>query len=233
MPVETNAAIIIQKHFRGYVTRLKRLPAILYYIHKYLSSIKYIIETKNKDGRINSCLDEDYISKKLVERFNHIKIPKIRMWYDILVFDYLYGWIPVNIKTTTTITHDNTGNLAMCVHTYTNEILDYDIAYKNGNMSELLITKLKSKEYNTSNRKDYYFIVINKSNNKVIVNSLKGINTLTPNINNLPFQICWKLNQDFKYDIIQNRIKQFIKCIQKPEASWREKFIQDFRLLTI
>lgn len=31
----------------------------------------------------------------------------------------MYGWIPVNIKTTTTLTNDNTGNLAMCVYAYT------------------------------------------------------------------------------------------------------------------
>ena len=37
------------------------------------------------------------------------------MWYDILVFDYMYGWLPINIKITTMKTNDNTGNLAMCV----------------------------------------------------------------------------------------------------------------------
>ena len=37
------------------------------------------------------------------------------MWYDILAYDYMYKWIPINIKTTTTKTSDNTGNLTMCV----------------------------------------------------------------------------------------------------------------------
>ena len=38
------------------------------------------------------------------------------MWYDILAFDNMYNWIPINIKTTTTTTSDNTGNLAICVY---------------------------------------------------------------------------------------------------------------------
>ena len=46
------------------------------------------------------------------------------MWYDILAFDYMYGWISINIKTTGIRISDNTGNLAMCVYAYTNEILD-------------------------------------------------------------------------------------------------------------
>ena len=34
-----------------------------------------------------------------MEKFgNKIKKPKIRMWYDILAFDYIYGWIPVKNK---------------------------------------------------------------------------------------------------------------------------------------
>ena len=46
------------------------------------------------------------------------------MWYDILAFDFLVGWIPINIKSTTTLTSDNTGNFAMCVYSYTDENLD-------------------------------------------------------------------------------------------------------------
>ena len=46
------------------------------------------------------------------------------MWYDILVFDYMYEWISINIKTTDITISDNTGNLTMWVYAYTNEILD-------------------------------------------------------------------------------------------------------------
>ena len=145
-----NVKIIkIQKWFRGCILRLKQLPLIMYYIQKYLKSTNIQFSGKNTDGRINSCIDEDEVIKLLVEKFNdRIKIPKIRMWYDILAFDYIYGWIPINIKTTTTLTSDNTGNLAMCVHAYTDEKLDFHInkTYENGKMSKILIKKIKKKK---------------------------------------------------------------------------------------
>jgi hypothetical protein len=95
------------------------------------------------------------------------------MWYDILAYDFIFGWIPINIKTTTTKTADNTGNLAMCVYAYTDEILDFNKSYENGKMSIILFNKLKSKNYNRNNKKDYYFIVLNKTNsNDIIINSI-------------------------------------------------------------
>ena len=141
--------IKIQKWFRGCILRLKQLPLIMYYIQKYLKSTNIQFSGKNTDGRINSCIDEDEVIKLLVEKFNNrIKIPKIRMWYDILAFDYIYGWIPINIKTTTTLTSDNTGNLAMCVYAYTDEKLDFHLnkTYENGKMSKILINKIKKKK---------------------------------------------------------------------------------------
>ena len=56
-----------------------------------------------------------------------------------------------------------------------------DEVYNNGNMSKILVEKLK-KEYNYKNKKDYYFIVVNKQNNKkIIINSVKGLIELKPN----------------------------------------------------
>jgi hypothetical protein len=189
----------IQGWFRGCLFRLKRLPLIMYKIQRYLQSRSIQLSAQNEDGRINSCLDEEHVIHLLIEMFgNKIKKPKMRMWYDLLVFDYMYGWIPVNIKTTTTTTCDNTGNLAMCVYAYTDEMLDIhkDTSYENGKMSELLFNKLYKKEYNTKNKKDYYFIVVNKKDTTdIIVNSVKGLSILTPNINNLPFQVCWDKNR--------------------------------------
>ena len=145
------------------------------------------------------------------------------MWYDILAFDYMYNWIPINIKTTTTMTSDNTGNLAMCVYAYTNELLDIhsNKSYENGKMSDILFNKLKNNKYNTKHKKDYYFIVLNKTNaNDVIVNSVKGLTILTPNINNLPFQVCWDKNRNLKYEHINKKIKKFIDCLQNAKPRW-------------
>jgi hypothetical protein len=229
--------IKIQKWYRGCIVRLKRLPLILYKIQKYLQNISFQFSNQNEDGRINSCTDEDNIIKVLFEKFNNkIKKPKKRMWYDILVLDYYYGWLPVNIKTTTTLTSDNTGNLAMCVYAYTDEILDIhkDETYENGLMSKILFSKLKDKKYNKNNKKDYYFIVFNKNCEKdIIINSVKGLKILTPNSNNLPFQVTWNKNRLFHYDKINNKIKLFIDCLQKPQPSWKETFMKNIRTLKI
>ena len=235
--IDKSKIVKIQKWFRGCILRLKQLPLIMYKIKKYLKLQSFHFSTHNEDGRINSCIDEDEIIKLLIEKFGFkIKKPKIRMWYDILAFDYIYGWIPINIKTTTTITSDNTGNLAMCVHAYTNEILDIyrDKTYENGKMSDILFDKLKNKEYNTNNKKDYYFIVLNKTDaSDIIVNSLKGLTILTPNINNLPFQVCWDKNRTFKYEKINKKIKLFIDCLKKPRPSWKEIFMSNIRTLDL
>ena len=237
LSLNENKIIKIQKWFRGCILRLHQLPLIMYKIKKYLQSQVFNFSNQNKDGRINSCIDEDEVIKLLVEKFNEkIKEPKIRMWYDILVFDYMYGWLPVNIKTTTTITSDNTGNLAMCVYAYTNEVLDIhsDNTYENGKMSEILFYNLQMKKYNISNKKDYYFIVLNKSDKKdIIINSVKGLTYLTPNINNLPFQVCWKKNKTFQYENINKKINLFISCLQYSKPSWKETFIQNIRSLKL
>lgn len=214
---------------------MNRLPLIMYKIQNYLKLQAFQFSTQNEDGRINSCIDEDEVIKILIEKFDEkIKKPKIRMWYDILAFDYMYGWLPINIKTTTTITSDNTGNLAMCVYAYTDEILDIhrDKSYENGKMSDILFNKLKTKNYNRNHKKDYYFIVLNKNNaSDVIVNSVKGLTILTPNINNLPFQVCWDKNRVFTYENINKKIKLFINCLQKPKPSWKEVFMANIRTL--
>jgi len=235
--IDETKIIKLQKWFRGCIFRLKQLPLIMYKIKKYLKLQVFQFSKQNEDGRINSCIDEDEVIKLLIKNFSEkIKKPKIRMWYDILAFDYIYGWIPINIKTTTTTTSDNTGNLAMCVYAYTNEILDIhmDKSYENGKMSEILFNKLKNKKYNTNNKKDYYFVVLNKNDaSDIIVNSVKGLTVLTSNINNLPFQVNWSKNKFFKYENINKKIKQFIECLQKPKLSWKEVFMTNIRTLDL
>lgn len=229
--------IKIQKWYRGCILRLKILPLIMYKIKKYLKLQTFKFATQNKDGRINSIIDEDDIIELLIKKFgDNIKKPKIRMWYDILAYDYIYGWIPINIKTTSTLTSDNTGNLAMCVYAYTDELLNIhrNKTYDNGEMSIILFNKLKNKKYNTNNKKDYYFLVLNKNDgNDIIINSLKGLTKLTPNINNLPFQVCWNKNRIFKYKNVKTNIKLFIDCLQQPKPSWKETFISNIKTLKL
>lgn len=227
--------IKIQSIFRGKLFRKKRLPNSLFTIQKILQECELKLCKTNDDGRINSCMDESEIIQILSEEIpSRIYKPIIRMWYDILIYDYLYGWLPINIKTTTTLTSDNTGNIAMCVYTYTNEQLDLTKKYQNGKMSEILIKKLKQQEYNSNHKKDYYFVVVNKNNNKdIIINSIKGLMELTPNINNLPFQICWNKNRYFHYKNINENVKLLIRSLQKPKPSWKETFMNNIRNLEL
>jgi hypothetical protein len=105
---------------------------------------------------------------------------------------------------------------------------------KNGKMSIILFDKLQNKNYNKINKKDYYFIVLNKIDSKdIIINSIKGLKILTPNINNLPFQICWNKNRDYIYENINKKIKLFIDCLQKPKPSWKETFMTNIRTITL
>jgi hypothetical protein len=230
-------AIIIQKIYRGYIYRLKHLPVILYIFQNYLKNKIVKLHNKLKDGRINSVLDEDEIIDLLEEKYkNYINRPKERNWFDIIIKDYYYGWIPVNIKTSKCSTSDNTGNLAMCVYSYTNEKLELNLdkTYNNGEMSKILIEKFKNKKYNKENKKDYYFIVINKNNTQeIIINSVKGLLYLTPNINNLPFQVRWDKNKIFEYKKISKSVKQFVDCLKKPNPSWSEIFLSKIRNINI
>ena len=136
----------IQKVFRGYLFRLKRLPLILYIVQKYLKNSPLNLSLIAQDGRVNSSIDEISIIQFLnIKYSNKIRVPNSRMWYDILLFDNLIGWIPVNIKSTTTLSYDNTGNLTTCVYAYTDMEFNFEKNenFENGEMSVLLIDKIK------------------------------------------------------------------------------------------
>lgn len=220
-----------QSIIRGVLCRKKRLPNSVYMVQSILKKFPFDLCHTSDDGRINSCTDEDEIVKLLsVIIPNRIFKPNVRMWYDILIYDYRYKWLPINIKTTTTMTSDNTGNLAMCVYAYTDEKLDLKKKYQNGEMSKVLINKLNEKKYNFIDKKDYYFLVVNKNDTKdIIINSIKGLCELTPNINNIPFQICWNKNRYFVYRKIKKNIEMLLQSLQKPKPSWKEEFLTNIR----
>jgi hypothetical protein len=223
----------IQSLVRGFLYRIKHLPLILYIVQQYLQRNSLKLNHHTNDGRVNSSLDEDSIITLLKKKYHkRMKLPNIRMWYDMLLYDRLYGWIPVNIKSTTMKTRDNTGNLAMCVYAYTDENLILDKNYHNGKMSKVLFQKLKFKKYNQIYKKDYYFIVINKHNTKdIIINSVKGLTTLYPNINNLPYQVCWDKNRTYQYRPLHRVVQLFIDCLKINNPGWKNIFMDSIKLL--
>lgn len=234
--MDTQVIVKIQSICRGILCRIKRLPNSICMLKKILQENNIKLCEVCGDGRINSSINEKEIINIIISIIsnNRIHIPKDRCWYDILIYDYLYGWLPINIKATTAKTSDNTGNLAMCVYAYTNEKLDlFKEDYKNGDMSKILIHKLNAKNYNYNYKKDYYFIVVNKCSKDIIINSVKGLTKLTPNINNLPFQVCWNNNLHYKHKHITISIEMLLYAIQKPNPSWNELFLADIRKIAL
>jgi hypothetical protein len=217
---------------KGYLYRRNNLPNSIKFLQKILINNNFSLNNENDDGRTNSSNDENIIIQIIKNNVNNNRlwIPNKRHWFDISIKDYHYGWLPINIKTTKIITSDNIGNLAMCLYSLTNENMDLHKSYNNGIISKKLINHLKENNLNFEWKKDYYFLVINKNNNNdIIINSYKGFNNLTPNINNLPFQIKWRNNRDFiYYDIFQIK-KKLLQVLQKPKESWKETFLNEIR----
>lgn len=215
------------------------LPQTLIDIKTFLLSQTFECYTdKNRDGRVNSCLDEDKIINMLINNpsfANKIVKPELRNWYDIKVLDDEFGYIPVNIKTTTMKTADNVGNMSICLQSLTDHTLDIDGKYNNGDTTTKFLSKCKNKEYNKDFRKDYYFLVINKNNTKdIIVNSVLGVSNITPNVNNLPFQIKWNNNKNYDLTNVEDKVLHHLKVIKKnAKQTWQERLLSGMRELSL
>jgi hypothetical protein len=180
---------------------------------------------------VDSSLDEGAVLAALCTRFgDRVRVPPSRMWYDFLLRDAVHGWLPVNIKTTTTETRDNVGNLAMCVYAYTDAVMPLDRRYANGAMSVLLLRQLAERRLTHARKRDYYFVVVNKRDPRdVIVNSLKGLSRLSANVHNLPFQVCWRHNREFAYARVEKCVETFLACMRTLRVGWRETFVESCR----
>ena len=229
--------IKIQSIYRGYLYRRNSLPNSIKLIKKYIEKKKFKSEDNHPDGRINSNIDEINIidilkQSELFHKRLLIPSPKKRHWFDIAIYDYQYGLLPINIKSSTTRTSDNSGNLAMCVYSLTSYDLDINLttSYNNGIMYPILINYLKNNLLNNKLKKDYYFIVNNKYTNEIIINSLKGLKKMTSNLNNLPFQIKWCHNKNYEYKNIDIVINNF-KDLFRKNISWKENFLHEMRCL--
>jgi hypothetical protein len=93
---------------------------------------------------------------------------------------------------------------------------------------------LRNNLINYKLNKDYHFIVLDKNDNKnIIVNSVKGLSSLTSNNNNLPFQVQWNKNKKYFYKTIKENIKLFVDTLQKPKKTWNEEFLEEIRKLNL
>ncbi|CAK00038.1 hypothetical protein [Helicobacter acinonychis] len=166
------------------------IPTQLNEIAEFLRTNPYSLSQPLQDGRLNAAVNEEEILNTIKDHFS-IQLPKAREWWDF-GFEENDIFYPVNIKITTTKTADNLNcklgiYYALCglLPTFNNEIA-----------WEKYFQKL-CEDLGTNTNRDYYFLIINKNDLKdIFINSLKSIQTLQPNGNNLPFQCKWDNNRE-------------------------------------
>ncbi|GAA7008193.1 hypothetical protein AOH414_13660 [Helicobacter pylori] len=164
------------------------IPTQLNEIANFLKTNPYNLSQPLQDGRLNSSVNEEEILNA-IKHFFPIQLPKAREWWDFS-FEENDIFYPVNITTTKTADNLNCKlgiYYALCglLPTFNNEIA-----------WEKYFQKLH-KDLGKNTNRDYYFLIINKNDPKdIFINSLKGIQTLQPNGNNLPFQCKWDNNRE-------------------------------------
>jgi len=152
---------------------------------EYLNTLTIQVSENHEDGRVNSIDDEDTVIDLLIEKYgDNIEKPPARCWWDVKVFGY-----PLNFKSSKFgSAADNFSSKAAILYALTNLPED-----------KVSVTSWKKfqdalKNNAQENSRDYYIIVLDKSTNKVYLQSLKSLQKLTSNGNNLPFQIKWRDN---------------------------------------
>ena len=154
---------------------------------EFLRNQNLILSKNSRDGRINSAFNEDEILALLQANFR-INRQNMRDWFDFS-FEESGNFYPINIK----ITNLSTDNLNCKLGIYyalIGKLPHFDNEIRWANFFSVI------KENLTENSQDYYFLIINKNDTKdIFATSLKHLNELTPNGNNLPFQANWAKNK--------------------------------------
>ncbi len=162
-------------------------PSILVEVVEFLNSIVISVSEKHGDGRVNSIDDEDTIIDLLVDKYGseNVEKPVERNWWDVKVFGY-----PLNIKSSKYgSAADNFTSKAAILYALT-DLPEDKVNVQRWKKFQELLKNHSSKD----NNRDYYIISLNKVTNEVHLTSLKTLNKLTSNGNNLPFQIEWRVN---------------------------------------
>lgn len=163
------------------------LPQQLIEAVEYLSGIVTISEN-HEDGRVNSITDEDTVIDLLIAKYGeeNVKKPSARCWWDVKLFGYF-----LNIKSSdfNKGASDNFSSKAAILYALTN-LPEEKVNTTSWKKFQDALKNHSGEE----NDRDYYIIVVDKSTRKVYLQSLKSLQKLTPNGNNLPFQIKWADN---------------------------------------
>lgn len=165
------------------------IPQGLTDIQNFLIANAVQLSKQFQDGRINASINEDEIIKAIKSKFD-IELPPPRHWYDFAIKKGSEK-IPVNIKVTSTSTADNVQCKLGMYYALTGIWPNFANEMPWGDYF-----KLMKKGLNTKTDKDYYFLVVSKKSPRdVFSTSLKQIQTLVANGNNLPFQCNWGSNR--------------------------------------
>jgi hypothetical protein len=161
-------------------------PSILVEVVEYLNSVTISVSGNHEDGRVNSIDDENTIIDILVEKYgDNIEVPKARDWWDVKVFGY-----PLNIKSSKFgSAADNFSSKAAILYALT-DLPEDKVKVTSWKKFQEALAKNSSED----NQRDYYIFALNKTTNEVHLSSLKTLSKITPNGNNLPFQIKWANN---------------------------------------
>lgn len=195
-------------------------------IVEYLKSEQINLTTNNRDGRINSIENEDQVtdlirkynstSKLLNEQGLEIYVPSARDWYDFSIQSkngVEHFFTPVNIKISAFSSADNCSSKTGVYYTLTG-MLPMSHGISNGMQWEPYF-RLLDENMGKNKERDYYYLVVNKTDTTdIFYTSLKTINKLTPNANNLPFQCKWNDNRvqvSRNYDEAKNYILSVFK----------------------
>ena len=160
----------------------------------------------NDDGRINSLLDEEYNLKNASKVFDDLEIYPPRRFADFKLFN------PFNWKSTNTNTADNCSAKLSIVYSFCG--VDEKDLIKYQGWKKFWAKVAEFKDYTAEQFEEiyrpYYFLIQNKITGKVFINELSTLTKLTPNGNNLPFQIKWNDNMIPKN---QNKREAFIQLL--------------------
>lgn len=143
------------------------------------------------DGRLDSALSEGVVInhlKSILPDTNIIEAPA-RHWYDVAIQED-GKFFPINIKITSGASADNVSSKKGMYYALTGIRPEEE---KGLDKWETFIQKLTN-NYCVSEA-DYYFIICFKDTGELLFTSLKHLETLVPNGNNLPFQCNWGQNK--------------------------------------
>ncbi len=175
---------------------------------EYLNTLTIAVSENHEDGRVNSIDDEDTIIDLLIEKYeDNIEKPPARCWWDVKIFGY-----PLNIKSSKFgSAADNFSSKAAILYTLTN-LPEDKVSVPSWKKFQDALEKAED------GNRDYYIIVLNKVSGLVYLQSLRSLNKLTSNGNNLPFQIKWKENvfpiqRDYRqaYDFLVESYKDSVR----------------------